>query len=292
MKTIPAAIALLGLLAPAAMAQGNSNKTNTIPLLPAGWLNAYPTIVQAGTHPTLNWAINYPSVAKDWVEIKDDGEIEAKENVVCEIRVIGVGVTQTTPGSTTTTPVTAQAQVSYNDGSYTPVFTGTNLVVNPNTVVWTTEIKKNETLEFGGTSQIPGGWGPTYNTDNNNGNIVTLISGETPPTTVPLHQSPVLEEFMKPYLDPAGNVMVSPMDVIVLIETTHPPSQSSNEGFDLQDVVLLVTFKPKFRSNNGHGNNIDGVDSSNTGNAPFINLDTDPNYDDEGSGGGAAPSNP
>lgn len=289
--TLPAAIAALGLLAPAAMAQSGT-KTNTIPLLPAGWLNAYPTIVQAGTHPTLNWAINFPSVAKDWVNIESDGELEAKDNVVCEIRVIGVGVTTSTPGSTSSTPGTAQALISYNDGSYTPVFTGTNLDVNPNTVVWTTEIPKNQSIEFGGKSAIPGGWGPTYTCDNNNGNVVTLISGDTPPTTIPMHQSPALEEFMKPYLDPTGKVMINPMDVIVLIETTHTPSQKTNEGFDLQDVVLLVTFKPKFKSNNGHGNNIDGIDSSNPGNAPFINLDTDPNFDDEGSGGGAYPSNP
>jgi hypothetical protein len=57
-------------------------------------------------------------------------------------------------------------------------------------------------------------------------------------------------------------------------------------------MVLLVTVKSKAKTNNGHGNNIDGIDSSNPGNAPFINLDTDPQIDDEGSGGGAAPSDP
>lgn len=42
-------------------------------------------------------------------------------------------------------------------------------------------------------------------------------------------------------------------------------------------------------NNNGHGNNEDGVDSSNPGNAPFD--DSDPNVDDEAGGGqGAAPS--
>jgi hypothetical protein len=66
----------------------------------------------------------------------------------------------------------------------------------------------------------------------------------------------------------------------------------TNPGYDLQDMVILVTFKSKAKTNNGHGNNLDGIDSSNPGNAPFINLDTDPTIDDEGSGGGAAPSDP
>ena len=71
------------------------------------------------------------------------------------------------------------------------------------------------------------------------------------------------------------------MDSIIFMELTHSDSQQSNSGYDLQDMVLLVTFK-KCKNNNGHGNNIDGIDSSNPGQAPFINLDTDPNVDDEG----------
>jgi hypothetical protein len=76
------------------------------------------------------------------------------------------------------------------------------------------------------------------------------------------------------------------------MELTHTNSQQSDPGYDLQDMVLLVTFKSKTQINNGHGNNLDGIDSSNPGSAPFINLDTDPEIDDEGSGGGAYPSDP
>jgi hypothetical protein len=38
----------------------------------------------------------------------------------------------------------------------------------------------------------------------------------------------------------------------------------NSQSFDLQDQVLLVTFSKK-HPNNGHGNNLDGVDSSNPG---------------------------
>jgi hypothetical protein len=34
------------------------------------------------------------------------------------------------------------------------------------------------------------------------------------------------------------------MDVIVFMELTHHDSQASDWGYDLQDMVLLVTFKP------------------------------------------------
>jgi hypothetical protein len=39
------------------------------------------------------------------------------------------------------------------------------------------------------------------------------------------------------------------------------------------------TTTGEYKNNNGHGNNIDGVDSSNPGNAPFV--DSDPTVDDE-----------
>lgn len=289
--TIPAAIAALGLLAPAAMAQGNSNK-KTIPLLPAGWLNAYPTVVQAGTHPTLNWAISFPSVVKEWVTVSVPATLIAKEDLDCEVRVLGAGVTVSSSGSTNFTFVPTQAQLSYDNGSYNQIFYGTNLQVNPNTVVWSGEIKKNRNLRFGGRYRHNNNWGPYFNSSSGTQNVRTLVSGDTPPTTTPMHLAPTLEDFIKPYLDPDGNVKIGPMDVIVFMELTHTDAQMSNEGYDLQDMVLLVTFKSKFKSNNGHGNNIDGIDSSNPGNAPFINLDTDPNFDDEGGGGGAAPSNP
>ena len=34
------------------------------------------------------------------------------------------------------------------------------------------------------------------------------------------------------------------MDVIVMMELTHTDAQSTQLGYDLQDLVLLVTFTP------------------------------------------------
>ena len=53
--------------------------------------------------------------------------------------------------------------------------------------------------------------------------------------------------------------------------------------------IYLQRLIPK--TNNGHGNNCDGVDSSNPGNAPHHGDDTDSSVDDECGGGGAAPGN-
>jgi hypothetical protein len=300
LAAVPAAILSLCAFAPTSLLAQNGNgngngNNNTFPAMPSGWLSAFPTIVQTGTHPTLTWGINYPSIVKDYVTITVPATITAKEELDVEIRVLGNGVTVSNSNSSSFNWVNAEAQLSFNGGSYTRIFYGTNLNVNPNTIVWSrTGVKKNQTLRFGGRYYYNNKWGTTYTSTNTSTNVRTLVNAETPPATglQPAIDAPTLEDFIRPYLDGAGNVKIGPMDVIVFMELTHTSSQQSDPGYDLQDIVLLVTFKSKAKTNNGHGNNIDGIDSSNPGNAPFINLDTDPTIDDEGSGGGAYPSNP
>ena len=290
---LAASLALAFATALPCLAQGNGNN-NQLPKMPYGWIDAFPTIVQTGTKPTLTWGINYPSVVLDYVTIQPPATCVPKEDMDCEIRVLGAGVTVSTSGSNNFSFVPTEALVSYDSNNYTRIFYGTNLQVNQNNVVWSGNVKKNKNLRFGGRYFYNNSWGPLRTSTSGTQTVRTLVSGEIPPTTYPLHTAPTLEEFIRPYLGPDGRVKIGPLDVIVFMELTHSDSQMNDQGYDLQDMVLLVTFKPvaNVKNNNGHGNNLDGIDSSNPGNAPFINLDTDPNVDDEGGGGGAYPSQP
>jgi hypothetical protein len=183
-----------------------------------------------------------------------------------------------TSGSSSYSFVPTQGQISYDGGSYTQIFYGTNNDVRPSLSVYSkTNIPKGKKFRFGGRYKYNNNWGPYFNSQSGTNNVRTLVNGDVPPTTYPLHTAPTLESFIKPYLDPGGKVKIGPMDVIVFMELTHYDSQINDQGYDLQDLVLLVTFKTK--NNNGHGNNVDGVDSSNPGNAPF--TDSDPTVDDE-----------
>ncbi|MEP4078705.1 hypothetical protein [Haloferula sp.] len=273
---------------------GASDDSETFPLLPSGWLTAFPTVVQTGTKPTITWGINYPSIVEDYVTITPPGTVTADEDIDCEIRVLGAGVTVTSSNSSSYSFVPTEATIKAgNGGSYSRIFYGTNHDANPDQVVSSFVLKKNQELNFGGRYYYDG-WGTSYTSQGGTWNVRSLVNGMTPPSNIPDYNAPSLESFIKPYLGQDGKVNIGPMDVIVFMELTHTDGQSSNVGYDLQDMVLLVTFKSEAstQTNNGHGNNIDGIDSSNPGDAPFIDLDTDPNVDDEGSGGGAAPSNP
>ncbi len=259
----------------------NSSTAKTFPILPSGWLTASPQVVQAGTRPTLTWGINYPSIVEDYVTIIPPATLEADEEVDCEIRILGAGVTATSYGSSDYTFVPTEALMSVGGGSYQRIFYGTNLEVNPNQVVSTFTLGKNQKLKFGGRYYYNRSWGPLFNSDSGTDNVRSLVNRDTPPSNVPDYNAPSLESFIKPYLSQDGKTAIGPMDVILFMELTHYDSQQSDPGYDLQDLVILVTFKSKAKNNNGHGNNLDGIDSSNPGSAPFIDLDSDPTVDDE-----------
>ena len=276
MKTSRSTALTAVLLATGAFAPGALfAQANKQPTIPVGSLTAFPAVVQPGVHPMLTWNITYPSIVQDYVTV-DKNKITPLETLDCDIRVLGAGVTVSNSNGSNMQFVPTQAQVSYGGGSYTPIFYGKNTNVKPN-VVWTEEVTAGQTLAFGGKYYYNNSWGTNYTSNSGTNNIRTLVNGDIPPTTYPLHTAPTLESFIKPYLDSEGKVKIGPMDVIVFMELTHTDAQSSNQGYDLQDMVLLVTFRAK--NNNGHGNNADGVDSSNPGNAPF--TDSDPTVDDE-----------
>ena len=222
---------------PAAHAQ------STNPAIPVGSINAFPLIVQPGTRPSLTWNITYPSIVQDFVTVTQPATVIPKQELNLDIRVLGAGVTVSSSGSTSFTFVPTEAQFSYNGGSYTRIFYGTNNNVNPSTIVHTRRVAKNAPLRFGGRYYYNSAWGPYFNSQSGTMNVRTLVNGQTPPTTYPLHTAPTLENFIKPYLDAQGKVKIGPMDVIVFMELTHYDSQNTNQGYDLQDMVLLCTFR-------------------------------------------------
>jgi len=240
--------------------------------------SATPSFVQVGASPTLSWSITYPALVRDIVTITPPGTVTPKQELEMEVRVIGASVKVVWVNSwgvvTKWEWAPTEAQISVNNSSYTRIFYNTQDKVNPNTIVRKQTVYPGQPINFGGRYNYDG-WSTLYQSTNPSGNVVALVTGDTPPTTVPLYQQPTIEDFIKPYLDPQGRIKIGPKDVIYLMELTH--TNKNDSGFDLQDLALLVSFKTK--SNNGHGNNVDGVDSSNPGNAP--KTDSDPTVDDE-----------
>lgn len=217
--------------------------TPTSPAVPVGWLSASPGIVKSGSNPVLKWNITYPSVVQDYVKIILPSTVTPKQKLNMEVRVLGAGVTTSNSNGSNLSFVPTEAMMSLNGGSYQRLFYGTNNDVSPGKVVWSGKVQTNQTIRFGGRYYYNRDWSTFYHSTYGTNNVRTLVHGQTPPTTYPLHTAPTLESFLKPYLDAGGKVNIGPMDVIVFMELTHTDSQVNNQGYDLQDMVLLVTFK-------------------------------------------------
>jgi hypothetical protein len=262
---------------------GNGGGNNQlIPSSPTGWLTAFPTVVQTGTKPTLTWSITHPSNIGNYVTIENTSEIVTEEQVDVEVHVIGSGVTTGGCSGNNSNWVPAQAQISLDGGSFTSIFYGNNTQVNPNAVVWSQRVNKNSRLRFGGRYYSGGAWSTTYTSSATTGNIRVLRDGEIPPTAYDLQSSGALKSFMAPYLGGDGRINIGPLDLIVMMELTQTDENMASPCYNLQDMVLLVTCRPK--GNNGHGNNIDGVDVSNPGNGhggPNGQVDPSGSVDDE-----------
>ncbi len=220
-----------------------------------------------------------PAVAAGYTSAA--GQITLEKNYTVTVQIIGAGVTTCANGgaaSTNSYPV--DARMSVDGGSYFQLFYGVPSLVNPSKILFSKELSKGQTLNFGGRYVVSDTFSPFYTTKSANQQIVSLVNGEIPPTTFPLEKSATLASYVKPYLTGAGKVTVGALNALVMMELGE--TDHSQRCFDHQDIVLLVTLT---KNNNGHGNNLDGVDSSNPGQGkggPNGGVDPSGGFDDEG----------
>ena len=280
LAAVPAAvIAMCTLVSTRSLAAAPSS-ASLIPATPSGVISAYPTVVQTGTKPTLTWDILYPSKVSDMVLVNPPGTLIPNQTVYATVQIVGTGVTACNSAQDALSLYT-DVRVSLNGGSYSQLFYGTQANVDPAKQLYIKRLTANQTLDFGGSFTKNGVSSPFYTTKSANHQVVALVNGATPPTTFPLYQSSTLKSYLRPYLDSTGKVKIGPLSVLILMELGQ--TNRSMSCFDIQDQVLLVTFSKK-HPNNGHGNNLDGVDSSNPGNGhggPNGMVDPSGGVDDE-----------
>lgn len=262
-----------------------------IPAVPLGTLNAFPTVVQVGTKPILTWNIIYPSKVGDLVLVNPPGTLIPNQTVYTTVQQVcvaeeggcfdGVAVVDpVTPDNNglwgnsppvmmlcsvqTVVPPAPPVDVrlSLNGGLYKQLFYGTKDDVDPAKRLYVKKIRAGQTIDFGGRYSKNGAWSPFYTTRSSNLQVIALVNGSTIPTNLPLFKQTYLSNCLRPYLDASGKVTIGPMSVLILMELSE--TNHGDTCFDYQDAVLLVTFSRK-HPNNGHGNNLDGVDSSNPG---------------------------
>lgn len=223
------------------------------PIIPVGSLSAFPTIVQTGTHPQLTWSVTVPEAVLDVVTIEPPGTLLPNRCLKMNVRVLGASVMAVWSNSagqmTRWEWVPTEARISVNGNGFNRIFFDTQDNINPNYVVHSQTVRVGDRIDFGGRYQFQGQWGPWFSSTNSANQVVALKNGDIPPTTTPLHEQPDIETFLLPYLDEQGRIKLGARDVIYLMELTH--TDVSHAGYDLQDLVLLVTFYDEITNENG-----------------------------------------
>jgi hypothetical protein len=255
MKTIKYAVSVMvAILATSVIAAGQSKKL--IPSVPAGDMVTTPTVVRTGTYPTLSWRISYPSNVGSFATI-NKGVVTLTKQSYVSVRAIGVGVTGGNANA-----ATSNVDIRMNTGSgFQQLFYGTNADVDPAHVLYTKSLNVGASVNFGGRFEVDNTLSPFYTGNSSNLRVVVLVDGDKIPTTYDLKTSGKLASYLAPYVDGTSKISVGPTSAIVLMEVGA--SKTTDGEFDYQDIALLVTISDK--NNNGHGNNLDGVDSSNPG---------------------------
>ena len=131
----------------------------------------------------------------------------------------------------------------------------------PTYTYYSQEVRKGYNVDFRARVHNGTHWLPYVSTDTATSQVLLLFDGDPLPTGIPAFEQGQIGDAMSAYVGSDGRVNIGPKDGLYLFElNTNNPTRID---FDYQDLMLLVTFNTQ--CNNGHGNNIDGVDLSNPG---------------------------
>lgn len=231
--------------------------------IPTGTLNVDRSLVRVGSNSQLDWKINYPVGVT---------ELRSTQPLTMRVRVLGSsfrmyktnngsgnnldGVDSSNPNVIRNgtidpsgtyddekkfgkpIPLPVEVMWSLNNSAWTRIFYGTTPTVNPSAVVLNTTVKPSDVVSFGGRGFRNGAWLPFYSTATLTQNVAVLENGDSLP---PIVQQSLIESILKPYIASNNTVRIGKQDLLILMELGQ--ANPIYADFNLQDVILLVTFE-------------------------------------------------
>jgi hypothetical protein len=243
-------LTILPLLASAAFALDKS------PVAPIGEVFVDRAAYLAGQQADISWNVSYPTSAADISDIDEGGAITVNKSTSFSVKVLGIGMVSANGQNWGN----AKIYLGIDNGAWEkPFFNGSDKVYSgPNALSRDFLWVKNRTISEGqkvNFSFFCNTWGQ-FNVSTrgeNPQNIKALYNGDTVPTIVfngNAAQEGMIESFLAPYIKD-NKVTIGPKDIIYFVETTskNPSENNTPENlknkirpFDMQDIVILVTF--------------------------------------------------
>jgi hypothetical protein len=238
-----------------------------------GSISANSTSVTLGQQAELSWNFKYPATVAQYATISDPnsgsstGVITATgQNLNISLKMLGQGVTAGSGSSITYYKTIGYVYYDKTAGDTTftkKVFEGINPNINQSSVISLAPgipslgpgipnniIEKGKSIAFGGQYYLNGANGALgalrkSNTQGENPRSIRfLTNGQSLPSNMLNNGGATLESFLVNYLDATKKVKIGPLEVIVFMELTRTAQQTSDPNYDLQDLVMLVTFTP------------------------------------------------
>ena len=194
--------------------------------IPQGSLKALQEKVLAGSRADIEWKISYP--------IHNFNETDAQVTVQFITAAIG-------PNPTFQFGTRAEGQ-AYEEFYQGVSEENSRYDLAPGTVVSTNFVEAHSELEFllrHSRSRVPGGWVSSVNPEHEH-LIVTVENGDLVPDVAPVPGQRSVADILVPY-SKDGVVTIGDNQQILLFEIFT--TDTSHFGFDLQDVVLLVSYE-------------------------------------------------
>lgn len=203
--------------------------------IPTGSLTVDRTLLRVGARSQLGWQITYPGKVTDIVDVTNTGTIVPKGTLKMKVRTLGIAFQS---GSTL---LPCEASWSKNGSTFTRFFYGTGPSVVPTSVLIDTTVKKDDKINFGGRGWSGSSWYPFHSTGSSGQYVTVLKNGDSAPSYAPAYNQASAKSFLSPYIDGSGKIKIGPQDLIALWEcSTAAPGTTY---FDMQDIVVLVTFE-------------------------------------------------
>ena len=242
---------------------------------PTGTLNVAKKLVRTGVRPLVNWQIQFPESIDDVVKLDAMNSVTAQKDLLVEVRVVGTSYQPYGEDAT------VECSINIDGADWQMIFSGKTADLRASEPVFSQVVDAGTTIDISGRGQKSSSWWtPDRKTGVSTYNVMALTDGDEVPYYSPAFQQGDIESHVSSYVN-NGKVVLNPRDVIYLVELGQ--NDPNRGGFDMQDLVVVISFKD-LPSNNGHGNNLDGVDVSNPGKGgggPNGEVDLSGDFDDE-----------
>ncbi|MFC5051317.1 hypothetical protein ACFPK9_11930 [Rubritalea spongiae] len=209
-----------------------------------------PDYVSRNTTPDVSWDVVEDVTLNQLIDTSVK-EIKVKQAINVKVTVLGTGVTRTsttTTGSgkkkktvTTLSSVPTTGKMQVGNQAWATVHTGNEDYVVLNKITYETTAEPGDSFKF--QAWYEGGTVRTHNDDE----VLTLVNGDSIPTNKASHEAVAsAEDFLKPYLNVDNTLKLGSLDFVYVAELTHNTSQKNDSGYDLQDLIILVSVSPVY----------------------------------------------